>query len=474
MGLKKAAIINAMGKYSVIVIQLFVTAILSRILSAEDYGVIAIVTVFTTFFSTLANMGFGTAIVQIKELKNEEVNDIFSFTFYASSALSIIFSLFSFVIAWFYNDNLYIPVSVLLSISLFFSTLNMVPNGILNRDKKFTTIAIRNIIVYCVIAVIEILLAKLGFKYYAIVIGGIISAFFSFIWNYLTTGVKFKFKFNVESIKKVLNYSGFQFASNFVNYFANNLDNLLTGKLFGAAELGYYSKAYSLILYPVNNLTGVISPVIHPILSDYQNNKEVMYKKYMQIVKLLSLIGIYVEAVCFFCSDEIVTIMFGSNWSSTAECFKLLSVCILFRMINSASAGIFQALGNTKLLFENGLLNTIITVIAILVGVFAFGNIVGLALCVGIAYVIHYLTASWMLIRMGFELRMKDYYRELKFEVLIFFILGIASLIFNITVESVIISLCIKVFYLTLIYIVLLVITKEFKVYTSLLFKRRK
>lgn len=464
MSLKNATIINAIGKYSVVVIQLFVTAILSRILSAEDYGVIAVITVFSTFFSTLSNMGFGTAIIQNKSLTNKDIDNIYSFTFYIAVILSIIFSLFSFVIAYFYRDNIYIAITMLLSISLFFGTLNMIPNGILNREKKFISIALRTVIIYVFGAVIAILLATLGMKYYALVFQTIVTSFLTFLWNYISTKPKFKFKIDFKSIKKIANYSGFQFAFNFVNYFAGNMDNLLTGKFFGTAELGYYNKAYNLTLYPVNNLTGVISPVLHPILSDFQNDKKIIYQKYIKVLKLLSVLGIYIEAVCFLCSKEIINIMFGNQWNQSAICFKLLSICIVFRMINSSSGAIFQSLGNTKLLFKNGLLNSCITVMFILIGIFFFGNIEGLALCVALSYVIHYITTSIMLVKSGFKFSLKEYYIDLKKEIILLFIMMILAFIYSFNFENIYLSLIYKFVYLSIAYIILLYVTKEYKV----------
>ena len=84
MNLKKAAAINAAGKYSTVIIQLIVTAILSRLLSPEDYGVVAVVTVFSTFFAALSSMGFGTAIIQNKTLTKTDIDNIFSFILYMS------------------------------------------------------------------------------------------------------------------------------------------------------------------------------------------------------------------------------------------------------------------------------------------------------------------------------------------------------------------------------------------------------
>lgn len=473
MNLKKAALINVIGKYSVVIMQLVVTAILSRILSVEDYGVIAVVTVFSTFFSTLSNMGFGTAIIQKKELNQTDIDNIYSFTVYVSLILAFIFAMFSFAIAWFYKDGLYIPVTMLLSISLFFNAVNMVPNGILNREKRFTVIAARTIIVYFCAAVIAIIFAKLGFRYYALVFQTILSAFLGFIWNFISTRPHFHIKVDMSSIRKVANYSSYQFAFNFVNYFAGNLDNLLTGKFFGHADLGYYNKAYNLSLYPVNNLAGVINPVFHPILSDYQSDKRLLYGKYIKVFKILALMGCYAEAICILASREIINVMFGSQWEQSVYCFHMLCLCVVFRMVNSCSGALFQSLDDTKRLFQNAMLNTGISIVAILVGIFVFKDIRGLSICVACAYVLHYCTASYMLITGSFSFSLLSYYKDIIREVVIFLIMTSISFIDFFTIQNDFLSLIVKVLYITVLYILLLLVTKEYRVLTSLVQKKK-
>ena len=79
ISIKKASVLYGTAKYLVIIIQLIITAVLSRILTPADYGVVAIVTIFTTFFSTLSNLGLGTAIMQFQDLNEEQIQDIFTF-----------------------------------------------------------------------------------------------------------------------------------------------------------------------------------------------------------------------------------------------------------------------------------------------------------------------------------------------------------------------------------------------------------
>ena len=467
--MKKAALINAMGKYSKIFLSLIVNAVLARILSAEDYGIVAIITVFSTFFTTFSDMGFGAAIIQNKDLTSEDINNIYSFTVYVSAVLMVIFAICSFPIASFYNNSVYISLGQLLSISLFFNALNMIPNGILNRDKKFVSIAIRTVIVYVGAAIVTLILAFMGLRYYALVIQSILTALLTFIWNYTSTRPKFRFRFKMESIKKVMNYSGYQFAFNLVNYFSRNLDNLLTGKFMGSAELGYYNKAYSLMLYPVNNLTGVISPVLHPILADYQKQLDIIYKKYMKIVRLLACIGLYVAPVCLLAAGEIITILYGPNWEESVACFQLLAVAIVPQMINSSAGSIFQAIGNTKLLFTNSCINTGITVVAILIGVFGGKSIQSLSLCVAVAYLCHFVTAFFMLIKMGFKYKMSKFVKELTPELFILVVMLVAVRLYPLHIAGTVLSAMIKCVYLGIIYVLALFVSKEYKLFVSLL-----
>lgn len=465
MEIRRAALISAMGRYSKVVLTVIVTAILARLISANDYGIVAVITVFSTFFTTLSDMGFGAAIIQKRSLQKEEIDDIFSFTVYISLFLTVTFCLFSYLIAEFYDNEIYVSLGQLLSLALFFNAINMVPNGILNRDKKFISIAVRTIVAYAISAILAVILAYYGWRYYAVVMQNIIAAFVTFLWNFSTTRPKFKLKFKMDSISKVLNYSSYQMAFNVVNYFSRNLDNLLTGKFLGNKELGYYNKAYELMLYPVNNLTGVVSPVLHPILSEYQDDYQIIYKKYIKVLKVLMMLAVFISPFCVLSAKEIVDVFYGKNWIGSVDCFRLLSMAILPQMINSSAGSVFQALGKTKLLFINSCLNTIITVVAILLGVLYGKSIVILSLCVSLAYILHSITAFTMLIKWGFNYKLSLFLQDIRKEILAFLILIIAIKIYPFDFSITIISILAKGIYLLFIYMILLLVTKEYKLF---------
>ncbi len=472
ISIKKAAFINFISKYANIFIQILYQSVLARILTPNDFGIVAVIMVFTTFFMVFADMGLGTAVIQNKKLTREDTNNIFSFTVYFGIGLALIFCLFSVPLAYFYNDEAYKSIGCLLSISLFFNTLNMIPNALLLKEKRFIAVGVRLVVVSIISSVFTIILAIGGLKYYSIVFYSIFTAFFTFLWNELSVKARFSFKFKMSSLKKVFNYSAFQFAFNIINYFSRNLDNLLIGKFMGNEALAFYDKGYRLMLYPVQNLTHVITPVLHPILSEYQDNREYIYNQYLKVIKILSLIGIFVSVYCYFAAEEIVVIMFGSQWEDAVPCFRFLALSVWAQMITSSSGSIYQSLGNTKLLFYSGFITAMVSVIAILIGV-SSKSIVNVSICVTIAYNIHFIITYIIMMKWGFRNSfikfLKKFFPELVIAFLMILTMHYAKqFVFN----NFIVSAVYKAIVAGIIWTISLMITRQIK-YFTLIFKKK-
>lgn len=469
--IKRAAMINAIGKYSKIILNILTEVVLARLLTPHDYGIVAIVTVFTTFFSIFADMGLGTAVVQRKNLTQCDFDNLYTFTVYAGIFLAGIFFVFSYGIAIFYRNHVYIKIGHLLSISLFFDTLNMIPNGIMNRNKMFEAIAIRTLVVYFLSVIVTIALAFLGARYYSLVLQAILVSFLTFLWNARTTKPKFQWKYDNTALKKVASYSGYQFAFNLLNYFSRNLDNLLAGKFIGSTQLGFYNKSYTLMQYPVSNLSGIITPVLHPILSDYQNKKELLYQKYMSVVKLLAAVGIWAEAVCIFAGPEIIHIMYGNKWNESVIIFQLLSISIATQMVNSSAGAAFQALGDTKSMFILGLINTSVTVSSILVGIFSGKTIFSLAFWVSLSFICNFIISYYVLIKYSFKKRFSGFIYEIFPYIIVGIVVFVSLYFYKFKIESNLISLFFKVMYVTIIYGISLIVSGQSREIVKIIFK---
>lgn len=344
--------------------------------------------------------------------------------------------------------------------------LNIVPNSLLLKEKKFKTLGVRTIIINFLCGMITIALALVGAKYYSLVINSLLVGFFTFSINCYGSNLKIKFSFS--SIKKIKQFSSYQFSFNFINYFSRNLDNLLIGKFMGQVPLGYYDKAYKLMLYPVSNLTFVITPVLHPILSDYQNDKDIIYEKYIKVVKLLALLGAFISVYCFFSADEIIRIMFGNQWGTSVASFKILSISICVQMVLSSSGTIFQATNETKKMFYAGLLGAGANILMIIIGVLK-GKIEYVAIGVVIAYMLNFITCYYLLIKKVFNRKLTEFMMEFRSTILILVICSLFMVIFEININNCMISAAYKFVICGSGYVLSLYLTKEINMFLSIL-----
>ena len=470
--LRSETVFYGISKYSNVLVTLLTTAVLSRILSPAEYGVVSVITVFTSFFSILADLGIGTAVIQNKSLTDEETGDIFGFSVCFAIALGGLFCLLGFPIAAFYQDGRYRAICAILSISVLFNAMNIIPNAILMKAKRFRTVGIRLIVVSICTGATAIAMALLGCGYYSLVFQSVIQSALIFLWNFCNAKLRFRVHFRFASIRKVAQFSLYQFSFNFINYFARNLDNLLIGKILGSESLAYYDKGYKLMMYPVQNLTYVINPVLHPILSEHQTHPQYIYEAYMKVVRVLSTLGVLITFVCFWNCREIVLLFFGTQWEKSIPVFQLLSLSVWPQLVSSSAGSVYQSTGNTRLMFRSGCIHFSLSIALIIVGL-VFGNLTVIAAMVTAGLYCRFFIDYFFLVKRNFRNSYLRFLGTFRFECCMG--IGMLAMIIlggNIHIDNMLLSLIVKVGLLTVVWLVLLVLTGQFRMLKEILRKK--
>lgn len=458
--IKTGVFITFVEKYSNVVIQIATTAILARILSPNEFGVIAVVMVFVIFFGLLTEMGIGPAIIQRQDLDVADISIIFNFTFAIGFIFSILFYLTANWIAIFYNDQIYITIVHYLSIVVLFSTLSIVPRAMLVKNKMFDTLAKINISINLFASVIAIFLAHIGFSYYAILIRAIFSSIFIFITMFFVSGLKINKTLRLDVLKKIYKFAMYQFAFNFINYFTRNLDNLLIGKYFGTQLLGLYDKAYTLMLLPVNNLTHVLTPVLQTSLAKYQDDYVFVYDTYLKLVKILALLGVPISVIFYFNAYELIYLFFGEQWLGVVSVFKILSVSIWIQVILSSSGSIFQVVNRTDLLFLSGIISMFIILPMLIIGM-TFGNLESIASSLIWAFLFNFVQTYYFLIIKALKADIWAFCKVLIKPVMTGLIMLIGMSIISFQANSVLLSLSVKIGLSLIIYFICTYMMKE-------------
>ena len=437
---------TAIAKYSGILISLVIAGILARLIAPEEFGVIAIATVIISFFSIFSDLGIGAAIIQNKTLTKGELSQIFSFTIWTGVLLTFLFFLCSWPISWYYkHDHSLLIICQILSINLFFASANIVPNALLYKNKAFRFIAWRSLGIQITGGSIAIIAALKGVGLYALVINPILSSILLYIISYHKYPQSLKFTWGIKALQKIFSFSAYQFLFNVINYFSRNLDKLLIGKYMGMSHLGYYEKSYRLMMLPLQNITHVITPVMHPIFSDYQNNLIRLSVAYEKIIRLLAFIGLPLSVFLWFSAREITLIIFGSQWIPSIAIFQILSISVGIQIIMASSGSIFQASNDTKSLFICGIFSSILNVAGILIGIFVFKTLEAVAWCITFTFCINFIQCYWQMYTITFHRNLKSFTRQilspLILSVILLFVLLVLSPLFN---NSLIINLLLK------------------------------
>lgn len=363
----------AVAKYSGIIIQLLIAAILARKITPAAFGTVAVAMVILYFLDILSDIGIGPAVVQYKQLTKSHLDSLFTLTTYIGVFLTGVLYLMSGFIADFYGDLTLERVCQLMSLVIFFHSLNVVPNSLMRKDQRFRAIAIRSLSFRILSGSIAVWGAFHGWGVYALLVSPILTAIGFFSLNYSDYPLKFVLRMNKEAVKMVASFSFFQFAFSFCNYFSRNLDKLIIGKYFSLTQLGYYDKSYHLMMLPIQNVAYVIDPVLHPVLSTLQNDRHELKIKNRKLAVLISNISFPIGLILYFCGAELIKIVYGGQWDAAIPVFCILALSLPLQMILSTNVPFFQAAGKTNHLFISGMLNTLCTVSGFLIAAF-WGN----------------------------------------------------------------------------------------------------
>lgn len=359
------------------------TTVLARLLLPDDFGVIAMVTVFVGFISMFKDSGLSMATVQRDKISQSEVSNLAWINFIFTLILGAIVLLSSPFVAYFYNKQVLMYITIALSLTFLFEGMVIQHRALLQRQMRFDTLTIISVLSTVSSIIFAIIFASLGFKFWALVIGVLAQSITESLFVLFFCPWK-PDKYNSDkSIKSMIHFGLNVSMSSFVNYFARNADNLIIGKFAGAAQLGFYDKAYQLFRLPTNNVLNPIRNVAMPGLSSLQNDHVQFNRYYNGIISLTALLIFPVSIYLYLEADFIIPLILGPNWSESIPIFKLLALGGLIQPITGQSGILMLSIGKSKKYLQWQIFYSVILVLSFIIGI-QFG-VLGLATAYAIA-----------------------------------------------------------------------------------------
>ena len=343
------------------------TFFVMRMLSPEDYGVVAIAMVFFTFIVTFTSNSFISALVRIQEVDGRVSDAIFTISLAINLLLSISLASSANLIAGWYNNELLKDVVVILALTAPLASLTIVPTAKLQIDMKFKAKSICEAIAGFSATIVAFTMAFLDMAYWALIVSNCVFVLIRVISLNLIAKSFYKVSFDFSNMKETLLFSMRLQLGSAIWFVSNKGDTFLIGRYLGVAQAGIYNVANEIASLPMTKINSIMNEVAFSAFAKTKSDIAKANSYLSKAIKMLSVITFPVFFGISVVSGELVIVLLGDKWASSIPIISILCLVIPFRMMLSVMSNYSNGLGESKF----GLNNAYITSSLLLASVFA-------------------------------------------------------------------------------------------------------
>jgi PST family polysaccharide transporter len=379
------------------VLQIGSTMVLARLLTPEDFGLIAMVTSVAGFVAMFKDAGLSMATVQHEKVSHEQVTALFWLNVIISIGLMLVLAALSPAIAMMYGEPRTLPITLVIAATFVFSGLAVQHQALLRRQMRFHVLAVIDVLAMASGILAALLIAMVVKTYWALVAIPVVTAVSTAVFTLMASNWRPGPPRGLRGVGHMIRFGGHLTFASFFTYAAQNVDKLLIGVAIGASPLGLYRKAFDLVMLPVRLQHGPVASVMLPALSRLQNDPEKYRRAYLRVIAFLALIGGPVVAFVYAEAGMIVEIVLGSQWTDAAVIVQCFIPAAFISTLCSAPRYLFITTGHTALHARISAFEFVLVVGAVLAGI--RGGLVHVAIAYSVASVIGFLVSTYFATR---------------------------------------------------------------------------
>jgi len=326
--------------------------VLAKLLFPEQFGLIGMATVFTSFIQVFNDLGIGAALVQRKDSELREAH--FHTAFWTGVVWAVgIYLLIAFVVAPlaanFYDQPMLRSIIPVLSIGVLSSPVNLVHRAQLTKQMNFKKLAFISNSSAIFSGIIALGLAFMGAGVWSLVFNSVASFIVGMPLYFRATGWTPKLIWEKEAFQDVFGFGVYTTGTGLMNNLINNLDYLLIGKLLSASALGVYTFAFVLTDTFRSQIMAMMNKVMYPVYGKKQDDPSLLKRYYLKVVKYNSIIVYPVMVLFMVLGEPLVNNFFGTKWSESIVPLKVLSLSVMVHMLINSHTPLIRGLGYAKL-----------------------------------------------------------------------------------------------------------------------------
>jgi len=396
-GLRRAAVrgagVTILASGASLFVQLGATVILARLLTPADFGLVTMVTTFSLLFCSFGLNGFTEAILQRPEVTSALASSMFWTTCGTGVFLTGTFIAIGPLLARLYHDSLVTRVATGMSLTILISSWGWIHLALLGRAMQFRTVSAINVSARLISVISSIVLALLGWGYWALVVGQIVVSIVTVMGAWWMCRWIPSPPNRVEGAGSVVKFALNVYSHYALNYVTRNADNLLVGWRFSAQALGFYKKAYDLFVLPESQLTAPISAVVVTTLSRLNDDQRQYQRYFLSGISVLAFLGMGIGVDITLVGRDVIRFLLGPAWEETGRIFALFGPGIGVMLLYNTHGWIHLSHGRPDRWFRWGIIESICT-IGLFVVALPWGS-AGVALAWTTSYFLLLLPAFW-------------------------------------------------------------------------------
>ena len=388
--LRRKTISGAVWKFceraSAQIVNFIVSIILARLLLPEDYGIIALVSVFITICDKLVVSGFATSLIQKKDADNLDFSTVFFFSIAVSLVLYMVLFFAAPLIADFYSaydKEMLVAVTRVMGIQVIVTAVNSVQQAYVSRMMQFRKTLYSTAIAAVLSAIVGIWMAYNGYGVWALVAQYCVNAITVMIVLWIVVRWRPDFAFSTERFKSLFTYGWKIFAASIIKVLYNDLRSLVIGKYYTAADLAHYNKGQSFPQLIESNFSGTIESVLFPVISKRQTSKEDMLAILRRAIKTTTFILMPLLAGLAAVAEPLVIVLLTDKWLPCVPYMQIICFTFMMMPIEIDNLQAIKAMGRSDIALKLEIIKKSIGVTLLIVSV-PFGvKAIALSMLVG-------------------------------------------------------------------------------------------
>lgn len=407
-----------------------VSIVLARILAPEDYGQIALITVFTTIMQVFVDSGLGTALIQKKDANDLDFSSVFYFNFVICLVLYVVMFVAAPFIAGFYGDSSLTPIIRVISLTIIISGVKGIQQSYVSRNMLFKRFFYSTLGGTIFSAFLGIALAYTGFGVWAIVAQQLSNTAIDTLILWLTVKWRPKRMFSWRRLKGLLSFGWKMLASSLLDTVYNNVRSLIIGKMYSSSDLAYYDQGQKFPNVIVTNINTSIDSVLLPTMASAQDDADRVKSMTRRAIKTSTYIMAPLMMGLAFCAEPIVGLVLTDKWLPCVPFLRIFCITYMFYPIHTANLNAIKAMGRSDLFLKLEIAKKIVGMI-LLLSTMWFG-VMAMAYSLLVSSVLSQIINSWpnrKLLNYGYLEQLKDILPGIILAVFMGFCVNLVSLL---------------------------------------------